>query len=159
MDFIGTQNLPIVVLSVAFNSTYSTVPGLHLSGMRVSRGFLKQQCTGRSRALEIQNRITPRTHVPSSLLLQKTMKGSDLPKKSFLSSLLAQNCRVALSCRNMETQGDVSVRYSMLGGVKVLFMWPILVFVAYFFSFIFTAYRQQREAAVCESHSKIMNTA
>lgn len=26
------------------------------------------------------------------------MKGSDLPKKSFLSSLLAQNCRVALSC-------------------------------------------------------------
>lgn len=37
------------------------------------------------------------THVPSSLLLKNTMKGSDFPKKSFLSSLLAQNCIVATS--------------------------------------------------------------
>lgn len=37
------------------------------------------------------------THVPSSLLRKKTRKGSDLPKKSFLSSLLAHNCMVAIS--------------------------------------------------------------
>lgn len=37
------------------------------------------------------------TYVPSSLLRQKTRKGSDFPKKSFLSSLLAQSCMVAMS--------------------------------------------------------------
>ena len=34
------------------------------------------------------------------------MKGSDLPKKSFLSNLLAQNCMVALSCKGRGVGGD-----------------------------------------------------
>ena len=45
----------------------------------------------------ITNMISCPTHLPSSLLREITRKGSDLPKKSFLSSFLPLNSNVKVS--------------------------------------------------------------
>lgn len=51
------------------------------------------------------------------------MKGSDFPKKSFLSSLLAQNCIVALSCRDICRCSERNIR---IDGIIYVPRFPLL---------------------------------
>lgn len=81
------------------------------------------------------------------------MKGSDLPKKSFLSSLLAQNCMVALSCRDAWECSSLVLCDFIHGGLFLILLptSPLLSSQL--------AGGQQMDAAVCASHNRILNTA
>lgn len=80
------------------------------------------------------------------------MKGSDLPKKSFLSSLLAQNCMVPLSCRDAWECSSLVLCDFSHGGLFLILLptSPLLSSQL--------AGGQQMDAAVCASHNRILNT-